>query len=541
MNGKDPPALNQCHFGDCREVLKKMIADGVRVNMCATSPPYWALRSYLQDGHESKHLELGSEPTLAEYVSNLVEVFALVREVLADDGVLFLNLGSSYASSGISANQSHPPSRVPAYGSDDTEPLNFRDSDYVYRGLCDECLTDFQNHLRDIVRNDQPSEPSLPPPEMTARGNGHQADVPKEPNATLRAAQASTMLESWRLLRGECSRCDSRVSSLSELCSDVRAEHQSVHTTVCTDGIIPISLLSAGRKQDKEPWGKAWEHYTSTLKPKDLIPVPWIVAMALQEAGWWLRQPIVWVKTNPMPESVTDRCTKSHEYVFLLAKRERYFFDAEAIKEPQTESSRKRAAYGWNGCTDDNSGGARTGSSFKKMAESGEPIRTIPADGRRNKRDVWIIPTQSYSGAHFATFPEALVEPMILAGTSAHGHCPACGKGWGRVVEKSGGTTGKSWHNHEDDLARGQRGGDQGNVAAAAWSKGDYKVETLGWQPSCDHDLPPVPGVVLDPFLGSGTVGRVAQSLGRNWLGIELNPAYGEFQANRITQYGFAL
>ena len=171
------------------------------------------------------------------------------------------------------------------------------------------------------------------------------------------------------------------------------------------------------------------------FKTKDLIGIPWRVAFALQADGWYLRQDIIWHKPNPMPESVRDRCTKAHEYIFLLAKSPRYYYDADAVKEQQTESTVARAAYGWNGRTDDNSNGARTGSTFKRMAESGEKIGTIPSDGLRNKRSVWTVSTKPYREAHFATFPPDLIQPCIRAG------CPA----GGTVLDPFGGsgTTGE--------------------------------------------------------------------------------------------------
>jgi DNA modification methylase len=141
------------------------------------------------------------------------------------------------------------------------------------------------------------------------------------------------------------------------------------------------------------------------LKPKDLVGIPWKVAFALQEDGWYLRQDIIWHKTNPMPESVKDRCTKSHEYMFLLTKSDRYYFDHEAIKEDakwerwgdQTVDKQQQGTAKWIG--------------NKGKAE-------LQALGKRNKRDVWSIPTQPYRGAHFAVFPEKLVEPCLLAGSS---------------------------------------------------------------------------------------------------------------------------
>ena len=133
------------------------------------------------------------------------------------------------------------------------------------------------------------------------------------------------------------------------------------------------------------------------LKSKDLVGIPWRVAFALQADGWYLRQDIIWHKPNPMPESVKDRCTKSHEYIFLLTKSARYYYDNEAIREKQAESSAERALYGWNGRNDDGSNGARTGAGIRKMKESGMNMGEaglIPLDGMRNKRSVWSITTQ---------------------------------------------------------------------------------------------------------------------------------------------------
>jgi DNA modification methylase len=269
------------------------------------------------------------------------------------------------------------------------------------------------------------------------------------------------------------------------------------------------------------------------LKPKDLVGIPWRVALALQADGWYLRSDIIWSKPNPMPESVTDRPTKAHEYMFLLSKQERYFYDSEAIKENQTQSTLERAAYGWHGRTDDGSNGARTGSTFKRMAASDEPIGTIPADGKRNRRTVWTIPTSPYSGAHFATFPPKLVEPCILAGTSVRGCCPLCGAPWKRMVKKTGGTTGKSWHDHKNDLEQGMSQKHLDLTAENAEGE-PYRVTTVGFQPTCACNLDPVPCTVLDPFSGAGTTGLVALQHNRNYIGIELNPAYVTMSQERL-------
>lgn len=313
--------------------MSDLIAQGVKTQMCVTSPPYFGLRDY---GHAG---QIGLEATPAEYVAKMVDVFCLVREMLADDGVLWLNLGDSYAAK------------------------------------------------------------------------------------------------------------------------------------------------------------------------KQLLGMPWRVAFALQEAGWYLRQDIIWAKPNPMPESVKDRCTKSHEYLFLMSKSERYYFNTEAIAEPVTQSTIERLAqpsldqqHGSDRVPGKTNGAMKAvppswnGSSFDK-GKTGEMMKSrghtkqfnssqggggtsfvghsgyFKADGspicgdKRNKRSVWTVATVPYKGAHFATFPPALIEPCILAGS---------------------------------------RVGD----------------------------------IVLDPFFGSGTSGQVAQQLGRRWIGCELNQDYEPLQQERVSQTG---
>lgn len=301
--------------------MRAMIEQGVKAQMCVTSPPYFGLRDY---GHPG---QLGLEHTPEQYIANMIEVFRLVRDLLADDGVLWLNIGDSY-------------------------------------------------------------------------GVG-----------------------------------------------------------------------------------------------KQLLGIPWRLALALQGDGWVLRQDIIWNKPNPMPESVTDRCTKSHEYIFLLSKSERYYFDHDAIKEPAAPSSVSR----WNQDIESQAGsdrvpgktngtmkavgGARSKrDSFKredsKRAEviPGQTVGTHRPDrdeseydtATRNKRSVWTVATVPYKGAHFATFPPALIEPCILAGSR--------------------------------------------------------------------------PGaVVFDPFFGSGTSGEVAQRLGRRWIGCELNIDYAPLQNERLAQSSLIL
>lgn len=264
--------INVCHFGDCRDTMRKLIADGVKVQTCVTSPPYFGLRDY---GHPG---QIGQEATPGEFVDAMVEVFDLVRELLTDDGTLWLNLGDSYATRG-GANQ------TPQSG-------------------------------------------------------------------------------------------------------DIFQRRERGKNVVCH------------RKRVFDGWD---------VKPKNLIGIPWRVAFALQDAGWYLRQDIIWSKPNPMPESVRDRCTKAHEYLFLLSKNEKYFFDSDAIREecslkshgsPRVNRGDKNAVLGHGGET------TGLGKWTAKDMENG-----------RNKRSVWTVATVPYTEAHFAVFPPALIEPCILAGS----------------------------------------------------------------------------------------------------------------------------
>lgn len=296
--------MNTIFLGDAIEILK-MLPDGC-CQMCVTSPPYWGLRDYGVEG------QLGLEETPEEYVSKMVGVFREARRVLRGDGVLWLNIGDSYA-----ANRSY---QVPS----------------------------------------------------TKGGPKHSP-----------------------------------------------AQGQS--------------------SNNKVPSG---------LKPKDLVGIPWLLAFALRSDGWYLRQDIIWHKSNPMPESVKDRCTKAHEYLFLMTKSQKYYWDGGAIEEPakwerwgdQTENKKHPGTAGHLG---------------------GKKISELPVKNTRNRRSVWTIPTYPFPEAHFATFPPALIEPCILAGS---------------------------------------RQGD----------------------------------VVLDPFIGSGTVGMVAVQLGRQYIGVELNPEYIDMANRRI-------
>lgn len=297
--------MNKIEFGDCRDIMRKWAAQGIKAQTCVTSPPYYGLRDYGHDG------QIGLEETPEEYINAMVEVFSCVRDVLADDGTLWLNIGDSYA------------------------------------------------------------------------GNNSQAS-------------------------------------------------------------------NNGRAGYGNPRERVVNRTGEGLKTKDLIGIPWMLAFALRSDGWYLRQDIIWHKPNPMPESVQDRCTKAHEYIFLLSKSPKYYYDIDSIKE--------------DAHTTDTSDRNRDESKLNNT-----PGRTRMAGlttnhyEKKNKRSVWTVTTKPYEGAHFAVFPTDLIEPCILAGA-------------------------------------------------------------------------PIGGIVLDPFMGSGTTAQVAQTLGRKYLGCELNPDYKALQDKRLAQ-----
>jgi DNA modification methylase len=305
-------------FGDCRETMRRWKEQGVKAQTCVTSPPYYGLRDYGHDG------QIGLEETPEAYITAMVDVFRCVRDVLADDGTLWLNIGDSY---------------------------------YNYRP-----------------------------------GVGQR---------------------------------QSKQSIASQKFSEVDVCHKR------------------GMKFDG-------------IKEKDLIGIPWMLAFALRADGWYLRQDIIWHKPNPMPESVQDRCTKAHEYIFLLSKSQKYYYDNAAIAEKAKPESAERYKYTFANATEKFA--ERVAGGMQNIAWN-DGIRE--SDGTRNKRSVWTVTTKPYSGAHFATFPSDLIEPCILAGA-------------------------------------------------------------------------PAGGVVLDPFMGSGTTAAVAIKHGRGYLGCELNPAYEELQQERI-------
>jgi DNA modification methylase len=276
----------------------------------------------------------------------------------------------------------------------------------------------------------------------------------------------------------------------------------------------------------------------SDLKPKDLIGLPWMLAFALRADGWYLRCDIIWAKKNPMPESVTDRPTRAHEYLFLFSKQARYFYDCDAIREAWADE-RCGAPGGLKERQPSTSRGHPNG-------QANPPLTWTAPEGRtgRNRRSVWEITTQPTPEAHFATFPEALVEPCIMAGSSEWGCCPECGAPWERVVEKGELLpTSPDYDRRAYGRVRNGEPNDQGGNRARDGhrAKMAYENRTVGWHPTCEHAHEPIPCTVLDCFSGSGTVGKVATRLGRRSILCELSPEYVAISDRRNAQLGLMI
>ena len=272
------------------------------------------------------------------------------------------------------------------------------------------------------------------------------------------------------------------------------------------------------------------------LKPKDLCGIPWRLALALQADGWWLRDAIIWAKAeinednnlagSVMPGSQEDRCTSAYEYVFMLSKSAKYYWDGIAIKSksgawPRNVWRINPESFDGEYCT--NCKGYFTGKSKRfiktfKVIEDGEEVtkRICP---HCQSTEHWV--------AHFATFPQKLVEPCIMAGTSERGACPECGTGWVRILTDIE-TKARGYQHHENHLK-------EGNKMTGIPQNGYKPAKTIGWQAACDCNAgDPVPCLVLDPFMGSGTVALVALRAGRKYIGIELNPDYIDMANTRL-------
>ena len=310
---------------------------------------------------------------------------------------------------------------------------------------------------------------------------------------------------------------------------------------------VPISKkgIFSGISNKKAEASKTYRPKTPKgLKPKDMVGIPWRVAFALQADGWWLRsdiieevefycpcgcghimeeriwrysqdREIIWKKPNPMPESVTDRPTKAHEYLFLMSKNQKYYYDADAIAEKTF-------------------GGDRRGPDRKRFPTNIiNGIRSGFHWENRNKRTVWTIPTQPYPGAHFATYPEKLIEPCVLAGCPKE-VCSKCGKAVERIVES-----------YIEGIPRNEKGlyakmnGKDGTCHYLSKTNihGTKTNKTIGFKPSCNCNAEFVPGVAYDPFGGAMTTALVALRAERNFICSEISPEYCEIGEKRIRPY----
>lgn len=281
----------------------------------------------------------------------------------------------------------------------------------------------------------------------------------------------------------------------------------------------------------------AADDYARGVKQKDLVGIPWRVAFALRADGWYLRSDIIWHKPDAMPESMTDRPTKAHEYVFLLARRSRYFYDSHAIKEPVVD---RRSILGRSGSARDrlyaatgDHGAGRYRSNLHRQSPRSE----------RNARTVWLINKARCTEEHFAAMPGVLAERCILAGTSAHGACSSCGAPWRREFRKgdlvsSDGRAGACTTIHQASVGNAvSRSREATGSATSYYGMARRERFDAGWAPTCRCEACQIkPCVVLDPFSGTGTTGKAAARLGRDYIGIEISAKYSRIAERRLTR-----
>jgi DNA modification methylase len=513
--------LNKILMGSSLEVLRELPDSSI--HCCVTSPPYWGLRDYGVEG------QLGLEKTPEEYVQKMVDLFREVRRVLRDDGTCWINLGDSYSSGGIISNFTDCFNRVmeggpvvightatigiTAEGVDvslDNKGFPYgellslfgiervivkqRDNDFcqvlytltdpcycwigvpalsVSRNMADlEIIFDSGYDISIIITEHNPDgEPKLKIPVVGGTGagiNSNRAFAIEEPckpitetirngetigdaisfNAPLKSLPNIYFIDKTVSLGDGFNLCAGDVGNFSITKATLEQFNFLIPDSGFNVAVHGVSHFYTSNMYGSfihynQLYHKA-EQLSNEMQSKQELGVPEMVKRALMRDGWICRSTIIWHKPNPMPESVTDRPTKAHEYIFLMSKSAKYYYDGEAVKENAT-------------CAGQDRGKSRNIS----------PERTTIMDNKqydtRNKRSVWTITTKPFKEAHFATFPPKLIEPCILAG------CPAG-------------------------------------------------------------------GIVLDPFMGAGTTAVVCADLGRNYIGIELNPEYIHIANERIKQ-----
>jgi DNA modification methylase len=565
-----------------------------------TSPPYYGLRDYglppLVWGDWTG--SLGLEPTPELFIQHMVEVFRQVRRVLRDDGTVWLNLGSSYFGSGkgptghggigdqakrqgfVGGDDTHPnhsrqPERAPAYGSDGTGPADSPEPDSVYSDLCDECRAAILRRGHHNADNTQRSRVYALQLSQIGRDTARRDYDPISPLSSLPDAPESTTLQFSPQRLEDCHHCANCGACLSVLRSTSRDAHACVRRTAGLSGTHLSSDATtdlSGSSRDNEVIdGSLVDHITGTVydsayrysttvphqpyKPKDEMLLPFRVALALQADGWTVRSIIPWLKRSAMPESVTDRPATAVEYVFLLSKSARYFWDADAVRQPHMEPWRSTGGAERGGLIGDANGMDRI---FDKREYNPNGRNLRNADSffqtwqgllldEQDEPLALVVNPSPYKKAHYATFPTKLVEPMIKASTSEKGCCPECGAPWVRVTKPTEqyakrleeAKTWGSWYAHADEsemhevTVRGKTYMAKHGKPYESSCSPEYV--TTGWRPTCQCKTPkPVPQTVLDPFGGSGTVGLVADRLNRNAILCELKPDYSHQANGRI-------
>jgi DNA modification methylase len=686
--------------GDAREVLRTLPDKSVQC--CVTSPPFWGLRDYgtgtweggdpecdhkvdsqsaamkqrrstlgpNRDGLNSDNAyfqavdesyrhrcrkcgatrvdrQIGLEAAPDEYIAEMVAIFREVRRVLRDDGTLWLNIGSSFASKRIesqhyvirrdlsdavrvqvaqalssvwSANESAESAlqELLAGRTYETEPLRrshvceVRESIQSPQGSdrSGEWTLLFEE-LREIRQSDaQESASYFELPDVRQESGtlscGHEKESDKkgvlqrrvlvqlqskrqslsmggrtarenEPRgsylATRHSEARSILLSDLPRTTETGSPSYSSVSQpqsgevgnierdyiVPQLSSEDRQKRVGLCGNANIHGIRTFgSLAEMTFQKDTIPGGFGFLcEPMSVIKPKDDVGIPWRIAFALRDDGWYLRSPVVWSKPNPMPESVVDRPSSSYEHVFLFTKSAAYFYDAEAVRETSvTNDMRCPFAPGQidaRGNGHDRGGGrsrridkqrghGRRHDGFNDRWD--QMTRDEQTSTGRNLRNVWTFATKPFSESHFATFPPELPELCILAGTSERGACSVCGAPWSRVIIKG-----------EPDLEhrRASGGGADGEYSGQSTKSHDshgvqnasdmkrrilegMREKTYDWRPTCQCNAAVAPCVVLDPFAGAGTTLMVADRLQRDSIGIELNTDYVEMIRRRMVK-----
>jgi len=254
------------------------------------------------------------------------------------------------------------------------------------------------------------------------------------------------------------------------------------------------------------------EKYVDFLPDKSLIGIPWRLALSLQDDYWILRNDIIWHKPNVMPESAKDRFTRCHEYIFHFSKSKHYYHDFIASEETRTGNIQKKC-----------------GMQTPARLTAGGPTHKKPnRRNSRNRRTVLTVGTVPFKKSHFATFPPALIKPLILSATSEKGCCAECGTPWIRVIERKSST-------RKGPVASGFREIGKREALDETVTRGVADYHTLGWRQMCACDTEEtVPCIVLDPFSGAGTTGLAACSLSRRYIGIEINKKYAVMSEKRI-------